>query len=64
MDMATLLQSNPYLRDLAAVYRRITVNARESSAFEGVRISARDGHIRPLSTASAKKLANGRQSRK
>ena len=58
--MEALIQSNPFLRDRMGLRQRLSVNARESSAFEGVRVSAKPTHARPRSIASAKKTVNGR----
>jgi hypothetical protein len=57
--MVALTQSNKFLHDRADVHRRILLNARESSAFEGVRVSAKQIHERPRAMASAKKSASG-----
>jgi hypothetical protein len=58
--MATLTQTNRFLRNHADVRQRLSINARESSAFEGVRVSARQIQLRPRSMVSAKKSAKGR----
>ena len=58
--MVALTQSNRFLIDRADVHRRILLNARESSAFEGVRVSVKQTQARPRPMASAKKAASGR----
>ena len=57
--MAALAKSNLYLRNRDAVERLIAVNARESSAFEGVYVRLPFAS-RPRSTAAAKKSTKGR----
>jgi hypothetical protein len=59
--MVTLLQSNPHLRNLEMVRHTIRRNARESSIFEGLRISEALLHApRPRSKARAKKVSSAR----
>ena len=53
-----MVTANPYLKNRTEVRQRLLRNARESSAFEGVRVAAKVLHARPLPMASEKKRAS------
>lgn len=55
--MASLLETNPYLRDPETRRLMLERNALDSSAFEGARgLKPRDTQPKPRRIASAKKL--------